>query len=165
MSTFWAKPLLARRIQAGTGRELEVILRRLERSCFPARLTMITKRKFERCEDPSSVSVKLYMVSGHQDLNRSTVYCHTRDISEEGICLIIGQDIPLDTSVKLRVAVADPPSSFVHDAEVRWTKPTENKGETLTGLEFVGGSDTHMEEWRGILRCIRSGEEGSLRRN
>jgi c-di-GMP-binding flagellar brake protein YcgR len=121
---------------------------------------MINKRKFVRFEDPSSVKVKIYAVSGHEDLNGATLQCHTRDISEGGISLTVNRELSLKTPVKLRVALVDPPSSFVHQAEVRWVENAETSGDYHAGLEFIGASATHMEEWRRLLRCISGDREG-----
>jgi c-di-GMP-binding flagellar brake protein YcgR len=123
-------------------------------------LHVISKRKFVRYEDPSSVKVKLYEVSGHEDLNGSIIQCHTRDISEGGISLVVTRKLSLKTPVKLRVAIADPPSSFVHQAEVRWIKSAGNSGDYHAGLEFTGSSATHMDEWRRLLRCISGSGKG-----
>ena len=117
---------------------------------------MWRKRKFQRFEDPTSVRIKFYSVAGQDDLNGSTLECATHDISEGGICLTMNRDLPVDTPVKLRVAIADPPSSFTHHAEVRWTGEASQPGYYSAGLEFTGSSETHMEEWRRLLRCISS---------
>jgi len=120
---------------------------------------MLRKRKFQRYEDPSAVKVKLYAVSGHEDLNGSVLHCNTRDISEGGICLNVNRELPVDTPIKLRVAIADPPSSFVHQAVVRWSRQGLESGQFDAGLEFIGSSPTHMEEWRRLLLCISSAYE------
>ena len=116
---------------------------------------MMTRRNFARIEDPHSVKVKLYEVSGYEDLSGTALVCHIRDISEGGISLILNRKLPLKTPMKLRVAIADPPSSFVHYAELRWIEEGAGAGEYNAGLQFIGASETHMEEWRRLLGCVR----------
>jgi hypothetical protein len=115
---------------------------------------MKDRRKEPRIPFQQAVEVKFYDVSSCEDLNEKTVACRIKDISEQGVRLCLDYFLPVGTTAKMRVSVADPPSAFTHDTKVRWISRTIEGTGFNVGFEFTESSQTHAREWRGLLKEI-----------
>lgn len=115
---------------------------------------MSNRRNKARHALRQQVHVKFYRVGGMPDLDGRLMPAHLSDVSEGGVGVALERLIPVDTRIDLRVSLADPPSSFSHTGIVRWSTPVPATSDHRMGIEFVGGSDTHMEEWRRVVRQL-----------
>jgi hypothetical protein len=114
---------------------------------------MKEQRQQSRMAFDRDVNVKLYAVDG-QKAEILSVQGRTADISENGMSLVLSAPVQTGATLKLRVAIADPPCAFIHDAIVRWTHPMESPPLCWAGVEFTGASKSHMDEWRSQVRSI-----------
>jgi c-di-GMP-binding flagellar brake protein YcgR len=118
---------------------------------------MRNRRQHDRVPFHQQVEVKLYRVAGLPEMEGRTFQAQLSDVSDGGVGLRLERGIPLGTPVSLRVSLADPPSAFIHRGEVRWSAPEPGAEQHHVGIQFLGGSETHMEEWRRAIRQIGRG--------
>jgi hypothetical protein len=115
---------------------------------------MDDRRKHPRISYDTAVHVKLYTVYGQADLAGRNLFCTTNDISEMGIRLTIDRDLPVGTSIELRVAIIDPPTAFAHVAEVRWVRAISPERFQI-GVEFAGATPQHLDAWTNLVKHIQ----------
>ena len=97
------------------------------------------RRKYMRLE--ASVKVK-YTIIGKP----GTIKVFSKDISAGGLCLLLDEQLAVDTPLQLEIRIPDLKEPFHTIARVVWQKGFESvgaepKAHFTTGIEFTGISD------------------------
>jgi len=99
----------------------------------------------------SEVVVKVLAVDGIPPQKVTPFYCHSSDLSIEGIRLVLDRELPPGAQVELIVVLLDPPASFRHMGVVRWHKASAEGQNKFAGIEFTASSPAVMAVWKRVL--------------
>ena len=116
---------------------------------------MSERRKHPRYPYNETVHVKLCSVEGMDDLEGQGLVCKTSDISEGGVCFRVDREIPIETAIELRIELASPPTTFIHQGAVRWVREIDAVNGFQVGVEFTSTAPAVLQIWRTLVDQIR----------
>lgn len=106
-----------------------------------------TGRVFDRCQFVIKV-LKPGEAGQHFGLPR---YGHTSDFSAGGMRIVLGEDVPLGTTVKLVLVLLEPPAIFEHVGVVRWSKLAADGRKYFIGIELTATTPATRQAWERML--------------
>jgi hypothetical protein len=114
------------------------------------------RREHERTPQKGYISVTV-VESPEAPLLEGVVFrCTTRDLSSNGLKMVVHSYVPVDTMLQLKVEFVDPVASFEHTARVSWCREQSHDivQSYALGMRFV---DTQRkrghEDWDEMIRA------------
>jgi Tfp pilus assembly protein PilZ len=85
------------------------------------------------------------------DLEGKTFFCSTADISVGGLRFHVHRALPLESLLKLLVALVDPLQTFTHVGRVIWLRETEEGRQYAVGVQFTDGEPEVNKAWQQLV--------------
>jgi len=104
-------------------------------------------RKHKRVIAERTAILKIVDAKSAPDLEGSSVFCATEDLSARGMRVTSDRVIPNGALVDIWIAVQDPPRAYSLLGTVRWVEETDPPGPHQAGVEFEERSKKEMLEW------------------
>ncbi len=100
-----------------------------------------------------SSSVKIVSTDSADRNEGDLVECITRDISFTGVCLLIKENLPVNSKVILKIKNPISGSEYNHMCETTWSR--EKEGAYLVGLH-IHEHLCDVSEWKNMVICLLS---------
>lgn len=90
--------------------------------------------------------------STHDTLPPGTVVrCSTKDVSPQGLRILLDQKVPEGFQLELWVEISNHPSKFYLAGEVKWCREVEENERYLVGVELTEGKTEDLNLWQDVL--------------
>lgn len=100
---------------------------------------MYEKRQGERLQQENEISLTIAS-KGRQHLNGKIDYQISKDISAHGARIQANAFLPVDTLIKIRLTLKNPPRMITAVGKVKWVRSLYADESYEAGLEFVDTS-------------------------
>ena len=117
---------------------------------------MVERRQHNRVEEQNQVSVTILAAPAAREIENSTFFCCTADLSISGLRLQVKVPLPEGSVLALRVAFLNPLVAFKLIGRAAWVKPS---GTSLyaVGVEFRDCPPRLLARWREVVAAkVRS---------
>lgn len=109
------------------------------------RIFIVERRSVDRLKEDNEITITV--VSGEKNLPKEKIiYALSTDISESGARIHANSFLPVDTILKIKVAVKDPPQMITAFGKVKWIKLLFASDFYEAGLEFVNTSNEMIQQ-------------------
>jgi c-di-GMP-binding flagellar brake protein YcgR len=109
------------------------------------RIFIVERRSVDRLKEDNEITITV--VSGKKNLSKEKIiYALSTDISESGARIQVNSFLPVDTILKIKVAVKDPPQMITAFGKVKWIKLLFASDFYEAGLEFVNTSNEMIQQ-------------------
>jgi len=112
-------------------------------------IRMTEKRKSPRINEQDGIAVRI--LSENQDEESVTILRLTKDISRFGLRFETEHYIPVDTMLKIYVAIRNPRETVTHFAKVVWIKRLEDQKNYSVGVEMTDADEADMRTWEQYI--------------
>jgi len=116
-----------------------------------ALMDVLNRRTDPRILEANSVAVTILESPGAPQLENETLFCSTEDVSVGGVKLRSRVSPPIDSRLKLLVALGTPLCSFTHAGRVAWLGKRDENGRVEMGVEFTDTPDDVLAQWREVI--------------
>ena len=106
------------------------------------------RRKYRRVDDDLGIAVNVVSESGEMAPHREIAFHMTRDISRYGLRFQHDHALPLNTRLKIHVAVKLPTNTITHVGRVRWVREERGFQPYSIGVEFTDTPEADMAIWQ-----------------
>lgn len=111
------------------------------------------KRSEGRLLSRLSSSVKIVSTESADSNEGDLIECITRDISFTGICLLVKENLPVNSKVILKITNPNTGSEYNHMCEIAWSR--EKESGYLIGLHIYEHL-CDVSEWKNMVICLLS---------
>ena len=102
------------------------------------RRLMAERRISARFDETAQVAVTVLSADDAPDLVNKTFFCPTENLSMTGLRLMVHVDVPVNTSMQLRIAFIKPLRAFHHEGRTVWVrKSPSSRLPYACGVEFT----------------------------
>ena len=85
----------------------------------------------------------------------TVVRCSTKDVSAQGLRILLDQPVPEGYNLELWVEISSHPSKFYLAGAVKWCKEVDEGKRYLVGIELAEGRTEDLDTWQKVLDgCI-----------
>jgi len=105
---------------------------------------MYEKRRSERLAQENEITIKI-VSKGKLPLNKKIIYQLSKDISSSGTRVQTNAFLPIDTLLKIQLALKQPPRMITALGKVKWVKSLYADESFEAGLEFINTSSETIE--------------------
>ena len=111
------------------------------------------RRVDTRIEDHSVLELKIMFASEAPGLLGKNVSGSTVDVSASGLGLSLNCEVPVDSTLDLRVTLKDDFKKFFLSGKVRWCKPSSESGMFQVGVALHERTDvdTDLDNWKKAI--------------
>lgn len=81
----------------------------------------------------------------------TVVRCSTKDVSPQGLRILLDQKVPEGFQLELWVEISNHPSKFYLAGEVKWCREVEESERYLVGVELTEGKTEDLNLWQDVL--------------
>lgn len=121
----------------------------------------ITAKNFEdrrvdpRIENPSVLDLKILFASETPGLLGKNISGSTVDISVSGLGLVVDIDVPVKSTLDVRITLKGEFKKYFLSGKVRWCKPSDDDGMYSIGVALHERTDvdTDLESWKKELEA------------
>jgi len=122
---------------------------------------VVERRKHERIGVTQAIYLEILQRGHRRSTNNTVIRCETVDVSVQGLCIYVTEEIPPGT----RMNIAVPEEGWIENLELtgeaRWIrKARDGKGFWL-GLELQDTSQQNMEKWFKTVSLLRGQKNAS----
>ena len=108
---------------------------------------MLDKRKFPRVHDDLGIAVNPVDHVNGSSQRAGRILHLTENISRGGMQFKHDRDLPIDSLVRIHVALKFPLKTITHLARVRWVRPNGHGSRCAVGVEFTETPPVDMLHW------------------
>ena len=101
---------------------------------------MFEKRKSKRLAEENEITIKI-IPKEKLPADRKTIYHISKDISSSGARIRANEFLPVDTLIKIKLNLKDPPRMLTALGKVKWIRSLYGDESYEAGLEFVDTSN------------------------
>jgi hypothetical protein len=112
---------------------------------------MNERRQDNRVEDDLGIAINLMSETGPIPQRSSTIFHLTRDISRGGIRFENDHELPLNSLLKVHVAIKMPLLTITHFGRVRWVKKAASDNSYAVGVQFTESPPNDMQVWSNYV--------------
>ena len=112
-------------------------------------------RKHDRVLAERTVILKVLAAKSSPNMEGSSVFCATEDLSPYGLRLASDRVLPRGAEVDIWIAVQNPPRAYSMLGTVRWVDEMDPPGPHQVGVEFKKRSESEMDEWAAYM-CLQA---------
>ena len=114
-------------------------------------MAVLNRRTHSRLMEADNVAVTVLESPAAPQLVNETFFSSTEDLSIGGIKLRSRVAPPLDSRLKLLVALGLPLRSFTHVGRVAWVGECDEQGRIEMGVEFTETPNAVLAQWRAVI--------------
>ena len=112
---------------------------------------MIERRQEPLVQDDLGIALNLMSEDGPIPHRTSTIFHLTKDISRGGLRFENDREIPVNTLLKVHVALKIPLLTITHFGRVRWTNRVPNQVGFDIGVQFTESPPHDMQIWSNYV--------------
>jgi hypothetical protein len=112
---------------------------------------MMDKRRHPRIKDDLGISVSVVERSDNTVHRNGKILHLTENISRGGMRFRHDRDIPLDSLVRIHVALKIPLKTITHLGRVRWVSRSDDRNGCAVGIEFTETPPVDMLFWTNYI--------------
>lgn len=112
---------------------------------------MMDKRRFPRVKDELGISINVVERADGAVHRNGKILHLTENISRGGLRFHHDKEIPLDSLVRIHVALKIPLKTITHLARVRWVRPAKERSGCSVGVEFTDTPPVDMLFWKNYV--------------
>ena len=112
---------------------------------------MDDRRRFPRLPERDAAAVTIIEAPAAPDIQGTTFFAETQNISEGGILLHLPRFVPPRSELRMRIALRAPLRAFLITGSVAWSLAEAADGHHATGIQFIGGHAGDFEAWQTIV--------------
>jgi hypothetical protein len=107
------------------------------------------KRTETRLDLEATIFVEL--ISSDKHSPGTIIMCNSLDLSENGLQVLVDDEIPVDSIFRLCVDLKDAEPIFLV-AEVKWQRPDPDSDEYRMGFLLFESDDTDIDRWKHLIK-------------
>jgi hypothetical protein len=109
------------------------------------RIVIMERRKAKRILEENEITINVTS----REPNRASekiIYTLGKNISTRGVKIQGNTTIPIDTLLKIKIALSDPPQILNAFGKIKWVKMLSSSGLYEAGLEFINTSGETIQQ-------------------
>lgn len=112
---------------------------------------MNDRRQHARVGDDLGIAINVIADKGPIPASKSTIFHLTRDISHGGLRFENDHEIPLNSLLKVHVALKIPLMTITHFGVVRWVRKSVGASSFAVGVEFTDSPPNDRQIWHNYV--------------